>query len=225
MTPPMHQELLRSLPAITDLLVLPTVTAWLEGLPRPLVTDCLRRAVEALRRQILNDTGGRYGSQHVTAEAVLLRAQAILEDRTAPHVREAINATGIILHTGLGRAVCTETVVDSMVAPMKGYTLLAVDRETGERIERDELVEYLLTELTGAEAATVVNNNAAATLLVLAALAAPREAVVSRGQLIEIGGLLRLPDVAQRLNAKGRRVGQNHFLSAVRTGEETGSPM
>ena len=86
-------------------------------------------------------------------------------------------------------------------------------------------MEYLLTELTGAEAATVVNNNAAATLLVLAALAAPREAVVSRGQLIEIGGLLRLPDVAQRLNAKGRRVGQNHFLSAVRTGEETGSPM
>ena len=207
MTPPVHQDLLRALPAITDLLKHPTVSVWLEQSPRPLVTDCLRQAVEGLRQQIQDDESGHGGRQHVTAEGVLARARDLLEHRTAPRVREAINATGIILHTGLGRAVCPETVVDSMIAPMKGYTVLAVDRETGERLERDALVEYLLTELTGAEAATVVNNNAAATLLVLAALAAPREVVVSRGQLIEIGGSFRLPEVMVQSGAKLVEVG------------------
>ena len=122
-------------------------------------------------------------------------------------MREAINATGIILHTGLGRAVFPGSVVDSMIPGLKGYVNLAVDRDSGERVERDELVEPLLTELTGAEAATVVNNNAGATLLVLAALAARREVIVSRGQLIEIGGSFRLPDVMAQSRAKLVEVG------------------
>ena len=112
---------------------------------------------------------------------VLARAAELLAQATTPHLREAINATGIILHTGLGRAVFPGGVVDSIRAELKGYTTLAVDRESGERIERDELVEYILTELTGAEAATVVNNNAAATMLVLAALAAQKE-VIKKGE-------------------------------------------
>ena len=131
----------------------------------------------------------------------------MLESATEPHVREAINATGIILHTGLGRAVLPGGVVDSMMGELKGYCTLAVDRESGERAERDELVEYILTELTGAEAATVVNNNAAATLLVLAALAARREVIVSRGQLIEIGGSFRLPEVMAQSGARLVEVG------------------
>jgi L-seryl-tRNA(Ser) seleniumtransferase len=122
-------------------------------------------------------------------------------------VREAINATGIILHTGLGRAVLPGGVVDSMLGELKGYCTLATDRESGERAERDELVEYILTELTGAEAATVVNNNAAATMLVLAALAAPKEVIVSRGQLIEIGGSFRLPEVMAQSGARLVEVG------------------
>ena len=122
-------------------------------------------------------------------------------------MREAINATGIILHTGLGRAVFPGSVVDSMISGLKGYVNLAVDRDSGERVERDELIEPLLTELTGAEAATVVNNNAGATLLVLAALAARREVVVSRGQLIEIGGSFRLPDVMAQSRARLVEVG------------------
>jgi L-seryl-tRNA(Ser) seleniumtransferase len=201
------KELLRNLPSITELLAAPTVTGWLERCPHPLVTECLRRALDELRRQILEDTAGRCGAQHVTLDAVLNRASDLLQQASEPRLREAVNATGIILHTGLGRAVYAERVVDSMIAGMKGYTVLAVDRDSGGRIERDELVEHLLIELTGAEAATVVNNNAAATLLVLAALAAGKEVIVSRGQLIEIGGSFRLPDVMAQSGAKLVEVG------------------
>ena len=131
----------------------------------------------------------------------------MLQRAIEPHLREAINATGIILHTGLGRAVLPRGVVDSILGELKGYCTLAVDRDSGERAERDELVEYILTELTGAEAATVVNNNAAATMLVLAALAAQKEVIVSRGQLIEIGGSFRLPDVMAQSGARLVEVG------------------
>lgn len=201
--PEQKQELLRSLPSVTDLLKSETVAGWLRQHPQPLVTECLRRAVAELRQQILNGAGG---GDALVAETLSLAENYLLR-ATEPHVREAINATGIILHTGLGRAVIPGGVVDSMLGELKGYCTLAVDRETGERAERDELVEYILTELTGAEAATVVNNNAAATMLVLAALAAQKEVIVSRGQLIEIGGSFRLPEVMAQSGARLVEVG------------------
>ncbi|MEI7835649.1 MAG: L-seryl-tRNA(Sec) selenium transferase, partial [Planctomycetota bacterium] len=180
---------------------------WLTLHPRTLVTDCLREATENLRRQILDDTGARCGLTHVTAEFVLHLAEELLADRTRPHLRAAVNATGIILHTGLGRAVWPECVVDSMVADLKGYVTLAVDPASGKRQGRDACIEYLLTELTGAEAATVVVNNAAATLIALAALCGGKEVIVSRGQLIEIGGEFRLPDVMAQSGSKMVEVG------------------
>jgi L-seryl-tRNA(Ser) seleniumtransferase len=200
-------DLLRQLPSITDLLATAQAEEWMKLHPRPLVTACLRQAVADLRQHILNDTRGRCGAQHVSSDYVLQQAATLLQTAIEPRVREAVNATGIILHTGLGRAVFPETVVDSMTGELKGCVTLAVDRETGDRIERDELIEPLLIELTGAEAATVVNNNAAATLIVLAALAAQREVVVSRGQLIEIGGSFRLPDVMAQSQAQLVEVG------------------
>ena len=201
------QDLLKSIPPITELLKDPAVVGWLKTHPLPLVTNCLRGAAAGVREEILADSTGRCGPEQVAAGAVLARAAALLGQATQPHLRVAINATGIILHTGLGRAVFPGSVVDSMLAEMKGYTTLAMDRESGERIERDELVEYILTELTGAEAATVVNNNAAATMLVLAALAAQKEVIVSRGQLIEIGGSFRLPEVMAQSQARLVEVG------------------
>ena len=207
MTSSIKQELLRALPSITDLLAGDTVAGWLAEHPRGLVTICLRDAVEEIRGNILNDTGGRCGAVHASAEYVLELAASKLADRTSPHVRGAVNATGIILHTALGRAVWAESVVDSATDELKGYVTLAIDRETGKRSDRDKRVEYLLTELTGAEAATVVNNNAAATILVLAALAAEQEVIVSRGQLVEIGGSFRLPDVMAQSRAKLVEVG------------------
>ena len=240
------QELLRSLPSVTDLLKSEVAAGWLLWQPQPLVAECLRRALAQVRRQIQagsgtgvppvsfggSQTGGsethgrdarattdailalaeEVGVQALacpgaTTNSVLALAEKNLLDATAPHVREAINATGIILHTGLGRAALPGGVVDSLLGELKGYCTLAVNRETGERAERDELVEYILTEMTGAEAATVVNNNAAATLLALAALAAPKEVIVSRGQLIEIGGSFRLPEVMAQSGARLVEVG------------------
>ena len=203
----LQQELLQTLPSIDELLGSPRAVEWLNAHPPGLVTDCLRQAVDDLRRHILNDDAGRCGAQHVTADHILDLANEILIERTQPHVRPAINATGIILHTALGRAVLPESAVDAMVEGMKGYVTLAIDRETGQRSERDQRVEGLLTELTGAEAATVVNNNAAATMLVLAALAAEQETIVSRGQLIEIGGSFRLPDVMAQSRTRMVEVG------------------
>ncbi|MCX6913326.1 MAG: L-seryl-tRNA(Sec) selenium transferase, partial [Verrucomicrobia bacterium] len=201
------QDLLKQIPPITELLKGPEVLGWLKTHPLSLVTDCLRGATASARAEILSDSAGRCGTERVKPEAILARAATLLTQATAPHLRAAINATGIILHTGLGRAVFPSGVVDSMLAELKGYSTLAVDRESGERIERDELIEYILTELTGAEAATVVNNNAAATMLVLAALAAEKEVIVSRGQLIEIGGSFRLPEVMAQSRARLVEVG------------------
>ena len=197
----------RQIPSISILLEHETVQNWLAEHPRSLVTECLRAAVAALREQILADSAGRCGAMHVTPEYLLEMAGQRLQARTQPHIRGAINATGIILHTGLGRAVWPACVVTSMADELRGYVKLAIDTESGERIDRDELVEYILTELTGAEAATVVNNNAAATMLVLAALAAQKEVIVSRGQLIEIGGSFRLPEVMAQSRARLVEVG------------------
>jgi L-seryl-tRNA(Ser) seleniumtransferase len=201
------QALLRQIPPITELLKHPTVMEWLKVHPAALVTDCLRAATASLREQLLQAPEFSNPSELAGAAVLLAHASRLLAEAIEPRLRHAINATGIILHTGLGRAVLPETVVDSMEPEMKGYCTLAIDRDTGERIERDELVEDILTELTGAEAATVVNNNAAATLLVLAGLTAGREVIVSRGQLIEIGGSFRLPEVMAQSGAKLIEVG------------------
>jgi L-seryl-tRNA(Ser) seleniumtransferase len=194
---------LRRLPAITELLNRPETQQWRESHPLELIKHCLRRAVDRARHAA---QAGQRG-EGMGVEAILAEAGAILAQDTTPRVREAINATGILLHTGLGRAVYAGSVVDSMMGALKGYCTLAVDVSTGERAERDELVESILTELTGAEAATVVNNNAAATLLVLAGLTSGREVIVSRGQLIEIGGSFRLPEVMAQSGARLVEVG------------------
>jgi L-seryl-tRNA(Ser) seleniumtransferase len=193
----------RTLPSISDLLNRPETKCWREKHPLALITHCLRRAVDRARHAARAEQFW----ERLEVEAILADAATLLADETTPRVREAINATGILLHTGLGRAVFPGAVVDSMISALKGYCTLAVDVSTGERAERDELVEYILTELTGAEAATVVNNNAAATLLVLAALANGREVIVSRGQLIEIGGSFRLPEVMTQSGAQLVEVG------------------
>ncbi|MCK4873602.1 MAG: L-seryl-tRNA(Sec) selenium transferase [Phycisphaerales bacterium] len=202
-----QRELLQALPAISDLLITDPVRTWLDQHPHSLVAACLRDAVEDVRRQILDDSAGQHGPERITADLVLDLAREHLDQRTRPRLRRAINATGVILHTNLGRAAWPECVVDSITDALKGYVTLEIDLDTGRRGERHNTVEHLLTELTGAEAATVVNNNAAATLLALAALAADREVIVSRGELIEIGGSFRLPEVMAQSGARLVEVG------------------
>jgi L-seryl-tRNA(Ser) seleniumtransferase len=209
------QDRLRQILPITDLLKSERVAAWSNRYPQKLITECLRAATAALRRDLLENSA----AEDPSLDRVLAVAEELLDRATSPRLRAAINATGIILHTGLGRAVFPAQVVDSMVAEMKGYCTLAIDRDTGERMERDKLVEELLVQLTGAEAATVVNNNAASTMLVLAALASAKEVLVSRGQLIEIGGSFRLPEVMAQSGAKLVEVGatnRTHLTDYVR---------
>jgi L-seryl-tRNA(Ser) seleniumtransferase len=199
------RDRLRNIPSISELLQTQAGQDWRREHPAALVVQSLRKAVEQTRDELLHS--GLPQTAESCSEMILKRAGACLKDATRPHIRRAINATGIILHTGLGRAVFSSEVIDSVSDELKGCCTLALDVTTGERAERDELVEYILTELTGAEAATVVNNNAAATLLVLAALARGREVIVSRGQLIEIGGSFRLPEVMSESGARLVEVG------------------
>src|SRR3954471_17498690 len=190
-------ELLRQRPAIR------TLEARFGG---EATVEALRHAAAEARAAIAGGDGGL-----ATASAVAARVEAAAAQRLdaafRPSLRPVVNATGVIVHTNLGRAPLTASALSRVVEVARGYASLEYDLERGARGRRDVHAEALLCRLTGAEAAVVVNNNAAATLLVLAALAAGREVIVSRGELVEIGGGFRVPDVMAQSGAVLREVG------------------
>ena len=143
----------------------------------------------------------------VTREAILVQVQGQLQAQQAYQLRRLINATGVIVHTNLGRSLLAPSAVANLQTVAESYSNLEYDIAHGERGSRYVHVEHALTALTGAEAALVVNNNAAAVFLALQALAAGREVIVSRGQLIEIGGSFRIPDIMRSSGAILREVG------------------
>ena len=172
-----------------------------QGLPRPIVVDAARRVIEAQRKRARR-------TKQIPSEAELV---AMVEDeiarRSSEQLRPVINATGVILHTNLGRAPLSDAAIDAVGRIARGYSNLEFDLVRGRRGDRSVHVEPMLAALTGAEAALVVNNNAAAVLLVCAALASGRQVVISRGELIEIGGEFRIPDVLAQSGAILREVG------------------
>jgi L-seryl-tRNA(Ser) seleniumtransferase len=201
------QALLRRLPSVH--VVLERVDAQAEALAsREEWTEEIRHALAEMRANVL---GGGIGPVALAAaaspERVIAAARRRIARRRDPGLVRVVNATGVVLHTNLGRAPLPPAAVEALAEHARGYQLLAADRETGERAPRERHVETLLRRLTGAEAATVVNNNAAATMIVLAALARGREVVVSRGQLVEIGGAYRIPQVMEQSGAVLREVG------------------
>jgi len=200
-----RDTLLRRIPSVDAVLQDERLRACAADVPRRLVTDAVRAAVEDMRRHLTESSEDM--AEDAIGQAILAQACEAVRRAWAPHFCRAVNATGIILHTGLGRAVLPPRAIGQIAEQLAGYSVLQVDVETGKRSRRDERLEWMLCQLTGAEAATVVNNNAAATMIVLNALAAGREVIVSRGQLVEIGGSFRLPDVMAASGARLVEVG------------------
>jgi L-seryl-tRNA(Ser) seleniumtransferase len=194
----------QQLPSVDRLLRQPEVSALVQAHGRTLVAHEARRLLETLRQRAL---AGELPGAAVEPPALSEALSAAVAGRLAPRMRRVLNLTGTVIHTNLGRAVLAEPALAQVMAMMAGPNNLEYDLARAGRGDRDNLVEELLCTLTGAEAATVVNNNAAAVLLTIAALARGREVIVSRGELVEIGGAFRMPDVMAAAGATLVEVG------------------
>nr|WP_325050436.1 L-seryl-tRNA(Sec) selenium transferase [Dyella solisilvae] len=192
---------LRHLPAVAAVLATDEAALLLESHGRVATTDAIRQVIDEAR-DALRVTPGTAPDANALAQL----ARGRLEAR-APGLRPVFNLTGTVLHTNLGRALLADAAIEAAVAAMRHAVALEYDLASGARGERDDHLRQLLCELTGAEDATVVNNNAAAVLLCLNTFALGREAVVSRGELIEIGGAFRMPDIMARAGARMVEVG------------------
>ncbi len=201
----------RDIPSIDALRRAPGAAALELRHGRDNAVDALRAVAADLRDLLVSNPDAWLGegvdSTEALTEELLRRADAELSARSAPSLRPVINATGVIVHTNLGRAPLSEGALAHVANVARGYCNLEYDLDEGGRGRRDVHAEALLRRVTGADAALVVNNNAAATMLVLAALAAGREVIVSRGELVEIGGGFRVPDILRQSGATLREVG------------------
>jgi L-seryl-tRNA(Ser) seleniumtransferase len=194
------RERFRQLPAVDDVLHWPELAEFV-SLPHRLRVAVIRRTISAGRRAIED------GGNAPTREEWLMRFSAALQWTAVPSLRRVVNGTGVVLHTNLGRAPLPNHALEHVIAVAGGYSNLEYDLAAGRRGSRQDHVEELLRVLTGAEAAIVVNNNAAAVLLMLDSLAGGGEVVVSRGELVEIGGSFRIPDVIAKSGAHLVEVG------------------
>lgn len=198
------EQSLRQLPSIEELLSLPKIESLLEVYSRSLVTDILRSIVSSLRNKILNSDSEIILPE---PEELVSLVQQQINEKTQPHLRIVVNATGTVTHTNLGRSLLSPSVCQSLVDAAQNFVNLEYDLNTGKRGHRDRITEPLIQQLTGCEASTVVNNNAAAVLIALQTVAKDKEVIVSRGELIEIGGAFRIPDVMAASGAILKEVG------------------
>lgn len=202
----MTNELLRSLPSIERLLAGPVAERLSATLSRDRLRDLLRDITEELRNEIVSTTDDGQLTTDMVPE-IERRLEARASKLACPSLRRVINATGVIIHTNLGRAPLAHAAVDAVADVASHYSNLEYDLDRGGRGKREIHCEQLLSRLVASEAAVVANNNAAAVLLVLNTLADGGEVIVSRGELIEIGGSFRIPDVMEKSGAKLREVG------------------
>ena len=222
-----RKDLLNCLIGMPKLLHKPPVWEALNEMPQLYGNELVRLELDRLRLRILEaETVEQLDEIDLDPDKLADRLATLLREKNRPSVHEAVNAAGIILHTALGRAPLAEEAREALNIAASGYSTVAIDRETGRRGNRYLHVEDLLCHLTGAEAACVVNNNSAATIVLLNSMAEGKEVVVSRGQLVEIGGSFRIPDVMERSGAIMVEVGttnKTHLRDYVEAlGENTG---
>ena len=218
------QNIFRNLPSVNQLLESEPLKKMVDSVNHTVVADGVRTFLDDFRKQVSDRAGDiQVPSPQEMADSIA----DWLKTEEVPYLRKVVNGTGIILHTGLGRAPLAKQAIAAVADISNGYASVEIDLKSGGRGQRVKAVERLICELTGAEAAVVVNNNAAATMIALSAMAAGKEVIVSRGQLIEIGGSYRLPDVMECSGAKLREVGTTNktkpedYSDAIN--EETGA--
>jgi len=184
-----------AIPGVDTVLEQPAIRLLLELVPREVVVECIRESLDRLRRERQErPPAGKVSTQETAAQVAKVVAES-LDPKARPSLRRVVNATGVVIHTNLGRSPLSAAIRETISEVARGYCNLEVDLVTGERTKRELHVSGLLARLAGAEAATVVNNNAAAVVLTLAALASGQRVVCSRGELVEIGGSFRLPEI------------------------------
>ncbi len=201
----------RDLPSVDRLLRESAAQALLAEHGHTLVAGEARALLDALRAEVI---GGNVLLDDVVLPVLSAKLQERVQECLQPRMRAVLNLTGTVIHTNLGRSLLAEPALQHMLTMMAGPNNLEYDLETGARGDRDSIIEEMLCTLTGAEAATVVNNNAAAVLLTLAALVRGREVIVSRGELVEIGGAFRMPDVMESAGARLVEVGTTNRTHA-----------
>src|SRR6056297_195695 len=217
-----QNSLLRYLPKVDDLLGDETIKVKLSENSRTLVLDSIREAITDARKNILEGNAGVLNQEGLRGK-IIDYAVEIIEKKSEYNLRPVINGTGVVLHTNLGRALLSEKAVERIVQAAANYSTLEYDLESGKRGLRYSHIEEIICKITGAEAAFVVNNNAAAVLLALNTLSEGKEAIVSRGQLVEIGGSFRVPDVMRQSGAILREVGttnKTHLRDYVENANE-----
>ncbi len=220
-------SVLKQLPKIDEIILILERDGAAGMAPRDFVVDACRSAVAEMRSAVIKEGKKKAGSvPDLSAETAASRVKGRIKGLHTSSLRRVVNATGIILHTNLGRAPLSEAALAQIVEISRGYSNVEFDLSMGKRGERYDHVRDILCAITGAEDAIVVNNNAAAVLLVLNTLAVGKEAVVSRGELIEIGGAFRIPEVMEKSGAVLREVGttnRTHFSDYEQAiGDNTG---
>ncbi len=199
--------LLRQLPSVDELLQEPSIREMVQTLPRWAVVEAIREVLEHWRRMLTTGQSESAPADLPSRAALVVEVKQIALRLNGPALRRLINATGVVIHTNLGRAPLAEVGIERIVEVARGYSNLEYDLERGDRGSRQGHVERLLCRLTGAEAAFAVNNNAAAVLLAINTLAEGKEVIVSRGELVEIGDSFRIPDIMRRAGGILREVG------------------